>query len=192
MNQEIPVEETPVDETLTEETPLEETPVEELPSENADSEVPAEIPISDFDQQAAHDALMEALALLKTDTALTVEQEKALLDYIKKDEVPKTVSADIKAILAIMEQNEKEEAEAKALAEKEATEAEQAALEAGEPVDYLKLTFEETQKQTAILEEQTAIHENGNTLVMEQSFMLTIALVVTIGLKVFIDQVTKW
>lgn len=164
----------------TEPEPTEPEPVEPEPE-------PVE-PEPEFDHQQTYDLLLENLPPISADSKVSADTAKELLELLKLDESSKNT----KAILEIMEQNELEEAEAKALAEAEASEAEQAALEAGEPVDYEKLAYEEILLQTEILQEQSEYLENANTMVAEQSLMVVIAIVVTMGMKVFIDQVTKW
>ena len=73
-----------------------------------------------------------------------------------------------------------EEQEALALSETEIT------------VEYLPKIYNEMVLQNEKMDEFIIAQNDGNTVAIESSLMLSLAVVVSIGVKVFIDQTTKW
>lgn len=61
-----------------------------------------------------------------------------------------------------------------------------------EPIDYMPLIYEELQTQNELLVEMTNQQTDAGDIVHEGFFMVVFAIIITAGVKVFIDQVTKW
>ena len=61
-----------------------------------------------------------------------------------------------------------------------------------EPIDYMPLIYEELQTQNELLVEVANQQTNATDIVHEGIFMVVFAIIITAGVKVFIDQVTKW
>lgn len=113
-------------------------------------------------------------------------------------------------LVEVMEKEQEIKLEEKALEEEQALLEEQQAVKDEELAKENETTFQTMQTnlqtssdtQTLILEEMQTMNANfivlhdktdqQNDLIIESSFTITLAIVIVVSIKVFIDQISKW
>lgn len=113
-------------------------------------------------------------------------------------------------LVEVMETEQELKAEEKALEEEQALQEEEQAKKDEELAKENETTFQTMQTnlqtssdtQTLILEEMKTMNTNmillhektdqQNDLIIESSFTITLAIVIVVSIKVFIDQISKW